>query len=148
MEDLNKHYLLQYYIEMNNFGNLLEMDFHIEEPGKLKYYMPVTEKHLATPMAAHGGSICSLMDATMGVCALSKVVQEDKIVSTIEMKISFISPAFIGDKLTATANIIKQGKRLIFVEGEIRNQKGDLISVASGTFNAYPAEKAGFNSRI
>ena len=84
------------------------------------------------------------MDATMGVCALTQVVRENKVVSTIEMKISFVSPALIGKKLIGTAKTIKKGKRIIFIEGEIHNEEGKLIAMGSGTFNVYPAEKAGF----
>lgn len=142
--DLNNHPIVRFYIEANHFGKLLDMDFEIDGPGKIIYKMPITEKHLATPLAAHGGSICALMDATMGVSALSNVIMDEKVVSTIEMKISFVSPANLGDVLQATATTIKNGKRLLFIEGKIENQKGELIALASGTFNAYPASKAGF----
>lgn len=145
MKKFLNHPLVQGYIQSNRFGELLEMDFDISSPGKIIYRMPVTEKHLATPQAAHGGSISAMMDATMGVCALSQVLEDNKVVSTIELKISFLSPALIGDELIGEAKIIKAGKRILFVEGEIRNQKNQLISIASGTFNSYPAEKAGFS---
>lgn len=120
------------------------MEFEILNPGEVVYHMPVTEKHLATPLAAHGGSVAAMMDATMGVCALSQVIQENKVVSTIEMKISFLAPGLLGDVLSGTAKIVKTGRRLLFVEGRIENQSGKLIAIASGTFNAYPMEKAGF----
>lgn len=148
MIEFINHPLVQGYIKANNFGKLLGMDFDILSPGEIIYKMPVTDQHLATPIAAHGGSISALMDATMGVCALSQVLADNKVVSTIEMKISFIAPGFLGDKLSATASIVKAGKRLLFVEGKIVNQDGKLISSATGTFNSYPAEKAGFSQRI
>jgi len=142
------HPLVQGYIRANKFGTLLGMDFNITAPGEILYKMPVTEQHLATPIAAHGGAISALMDATMGVCALSQVLPDNRVVSTVEMKISFIAPSLLGDELSATASIVKTGKRLLFVEGKIKNQKDELIAFATGTFNSYPAEKAGFNNRI
>ena len=60
------------------------------------------------------------------------------------MKISFIAPGALNDELLGTAKVIKRGRRLLFVEGDIHNQDGKLIATATGTFNAYPAEKAGF----
>jgi uncharacterized protein (TIGR00369 family) len=84
------------------------------------------------------------MDGTMGVAALSKVFLDGKVVSTVEMKISFVSPAFLDDVLTGSANILKSGKRILFAEGKIVNQKNQLVAVATATFNAYPAKKAGF----
>ncbi len=145
MTELLNHPIVKGYIKANNFGRLLDMNFNIVKHGEVVYSMEITKEHLATPIAAHGGSISALMDASMGVCALSEVILENKVVSTIEMKLSFVAPALLGDTLTAQANVIKKGRRILFVEGEIRNQEGKLISIASGTFNAYPMEKAGFN---
>ncbi|HIP32673.1 MAG TPA: PaaI family thioesterase [Crocinitomicaceae bacterium] len=144
MKDLLNHPIVLGYKEANNFGRELGMEFRIVSHGEVEYKMTITEKHLATPIAAHGGSISALMDATMGVCALSEVIRENKVVSTLEMKLSFISPGLLGDTMIATAKIIKNGKRILFVEGNIRNQENKLIATASGTFNAYPASKAGF----
>lgn len=144
LEDLNDHPLVRFYIEKNHFGKLLDMDFEIKNPGEIIYHMQIQDKHLATPIAAHGGSISALMDATMGICALSNVIMDGKVVSTIELKISYISPASLGDNLRGTAVTVKQGNRHLFIEGKIENQDGRLIAIASGTFNAYPAEKIGF----
>lgn len=144
MEEYLDHPIVKGYIAANRFGDLLDMDFQITGPGKVEYSMPVTTKHLATPIAAHGGSIAALMDATMGVCALSQVIGENKVVSTIEMKISFLSPGQLNDQLIGTARIVKNGRRILFVEGLIENQDGKKIAIATGTFNAYPMEKAGF----
>lgn len=138
------HPIVQGYISANNFGRMLGMDFEVLDAGAVRYSMKVTEEHLATPQAAHGGSVSALMDATMGVCALSQVLSENKVVSTIELKISFLSPALLGDMLIGTAKILKDGRRILFVEGEISNQDGKKIAMATGTFNSYPAEKAGF----
>ena len=138
------HPIILGYIEANNFGRELGMQFNIVNHGEVEYRMPITKKHLATPIAAHGGSISALMDASMGVCALSEVIIENKVVSTVEMKLSFIAPAMLNDTLIAKAKIIKKGKRILFVEGELKNQNDKLIAISSGTFNAYPMEKAGF----
>lgn len=138
------HPIVKGYIANNHFGALIEMEFQLGKPGEIVYHMNVQEKHLATPRAAHGGAVSAFMDGTMGVCALSEVILDNKVVSTIEMKISFVSPALLGKKLIGTAKTIKKGKRIVFVEGEIHNDDGDLIAIGTGTFNVYPAEKAGF----
>ena len=55
----------------------------------------------------------ALMDATMGVCALSQVLMDTKVVSTIEMKISFISPALKGDMMRGTAKNCQERKAFV-----------------------------------
>jgi uncharacterized protein (TIGR00369 family) len=144
VKHLSDHPIVKAYIANNHFGAMLDMEFQVGNPGEIVYHMDVQEKHLATPRAAHGGAVSAFMDGTMGVCALSQVIMDNHVVSTIEMKISFVSPALLGKKLIGTAKTVKKGKRIVFIEGEIHNEDGDLIAIGSGTFNVYPAAKAGF----
>jgi len=141
MTDLSAHPVIRKYHEWNHFGVLLGMDFTIPVKGSVVYTMKITEKHLATPIAAHGGSVAALMDATLGVACLSQVCEEGRIVSTVSFSIQYLAPARLNDVLTATAQVVKSGKRLQFVEGKIVNQHGELVAMANGTMNAYPLEK-------
>lgn len=144
MSALNDHPLIRKYVELNQFGKLLGMDFVILEPGVIEYRMDVSDKHLATPHAAHGGSLAALLDATVGVGALSAVCAEDKVVSTVEMKTTFFGPAFLGDKLIARSILLRKGNRILFMEATLHNQHEELIAKASSTLNAYPKGKAGY----
>lgn len=145
MNALNEHPIIRQYIEWNKFGRLLGMQFEISEPGKVTYKMSVRHMHLATPFAAHGGSVAALMDAALGVAALSKVCQDNLIVSTVSLQVQYMHPAFLDDELTVTAEVTKTGKRLLFVDAKIVNQKGQLIGAGSATMNAYPVEKADYS---
>jgi uncharacterized protein (TIGR00369 family) len=120
------------------------MDFEIFSPGKLEYKIKINKNHLATPIAAHGGVISSLMDSILGICALSLVCEEEKIVSTIEMKLNFLVPVKLGDYLVGRSNLLTKGNRTIITEGEIFNQNGILVAKGMGTFNSYPKDKAGY----
>ena len=139
--------LIELYIAQNNFGKTLGMDFKIIEPGLVHYFITIKPEHLATPKAAHGGVISALMDGLLGVTALSVSAKDNNIISTVEFKINFLGPAFLGDTLQGIGKVDQQGKRLIITSGDIicpaRNNA--LIAKAMGTFNAYPAEKAGYN---
>ena len=138
--------LIELYIAQNNFGKTLGMDFKIIEPGLVHYFITIKPEHLATPKAAHGGVISALMDGLLGVTALSVSAKDNNIISTVEFKINFLGPAFLGDTLQGIGKVDQQGKRLIITSGDIicpaRNNA--LIAKAMGTFNAYPAEKAGY----
>jgi acyl-CoA thioesterase len=138
--------LIDQYIAQNNFGRLLGMDFKIMEPGLVHYFITIKEEHLATPKAAHGGVISALMDGLLGVTALSVSAQENHIVSTVEFKVNFLSAAYVGDTLQGIGKVEHQGKRLIITSADVicpaRNNV--VIAKALGTFNTYPAEKAGY----
>ena len=141
---LNDNPIIQGYIKGNNFGRLIEMDFEIKEAGKIIYHIEILQKHLATPIASHGGVVASLMDSTTGIAALSLVCEEGFIVSTVELKLNFLAPVRLGDKLQGESFVLAKGKRLIVTEAEIRNQNNVLVAKGMGTFNVYPMEKAGY----
>jgi uncharacterized protein (TIGR00369 family) len=139
--------LIEHYIAQNNFGKTLGMDFKIIEPGLVHYFITIKQEHLATPKAAHGGVISALMDGLLGVTALSVSALENKIISTVEFKINFLAPALLNDELMGIGKVEQKGNRLIIVSGDIICTKRNnvVIAKAIGTFNAYPAVKAGYD---
>lgn len=84
--------LIEKYIINNHFGKLIGMDFKIISEGCAEYRLIIKKEHLATPHAAHGGVVSSLIDAALGVAGLSAVHKKNKVVSTIEYKLNFLSP--------------------------------------------------------
>ena len=136
--------LIEHYISNNYYGRLLGMNFTILDDGVVHYFLTISADHLATPTSAHGGCMASLLDATMGVGALSLVAQNNQVVATIEMKINFLKSAKLNDELMATSRVIKNGNKIIVMFAEIRNQKNELLALSSGTFLPYDAAKAGY----
>jgi len=134
--------LLKIYNQVNQFGRDNNLNLTIIEPGNISYEMEVLPKHLATPTVIHGGMVAAMMDGVLGVAALSSVAHENKLVSTIEFKVSYFKPAFLGDILTGKGKVDNKGNRIISASGEIYNQNNELIAKAMGTFNAYPFEKS------
>jgi uncharacterized protein (TIGR00369 family) len=144
MSSLNNHLLIQQYIEQNQFGKLIDFKFHIKSPGIVEYVVHVQSKHLATPLAAHGGMIASLMDATLGVGALSMVCEANEVVSTIDLHVTFLNPVIEGDTLTSISTVVKVGKRILFMEASATNQHGALVAKAHACLNRYPKANAGY----
>lgn len=140
--------IIEQYIKDNHFGRILGMHFKIVEPGLVHYFLTINEDHLSTPRATHGGVIAAMMDGVLGVAALSKTVADNRIVSTVEFKINYLSPSLLGDELMGIGKIESQGKRIIVTSGEIicTNRGNIAVAKAIGTFNAYPLEKAGYTS--
>ena len=138
--------LVAKYIEHNHYGKHLGMTFKIIQAGEVHYELTIRTEHLATPNAAHGGLLASLVDAALGVAGLSAVCEENKVVSTVEYKMNFMSPALLHDKLLAKARVIQRGKRILIINCDVicTNRENKLIATALGTFNAYDAAKAGY----
>lgn len=141
MHPLNTHHIIRKYNEFNRFGDILGMHFEITEKGKVSYSVEVSPQLLATNLAAHGGLLAALCDGALGIAALSCVVEHECLVSTVDLNIKYLRPALLNDKVVAYAEVIQQGKRLLFSEAKVYNQRQELLATSSGTFNAYPFEK-------
>ena len=134
--------LIEIYNQVNNFGKENNMKLTVVKPGEIIYEMAVLEKHLATVKTIHGGMIAAMMDGVIGVAALSLVADENKLVSTVEYKLNYFKPAYLGDILKGFGRVDFAGKRIISSSGEIYNQHGDMIAKGMGTFNSYPLRKS------
>jgi len=136
--------LISVYQKINHFGKNLNLNLISYSEGKIQYELKISDNHLATPKAAHGGVIAAMMDAVLGVAALTVSSKNLKLVATVEFKINYLSPALFGETLIGNGIVIKEGKRIIISEGEIiEKQSKRLVAKAIGTFNAYPYQKAG-----
>lgn len=138
------HPILQLYNSINSYGTINELDLEVLKPGHIIYEMPVKPKHLATPIAIHGGVLAAFMDAVLGVAGLSISCHDGKLVSTVEFKINYLAPARPGDVLIGEGKVIQKGNRILVCEGEVRLQDTNkIIAKGIGTFSAYPIEKSG-----
>lgn len=81
--------------------------------------------------AIQGGFIAAMMDEAMSATAIiaSNVTMN---APTLEMKISFLRPLFVG-KAMAETRILKWGRSTCFIEAELFNPAGELIAKASAT---------------
>ncbi len=133
------------YKKIGRFDHFMGLDFEIHSPGDITYSMEITEDHLSSPDAAHGGSIAAMMDATLGMSALSYAVTKGKLCATVEFKINYTGPAKPQDILTGHGKLDFIGNRLVVSSAEIRNKNtGELVAKGLGTFNLYPMDKKSF----
>jgi acyl-CoA thioesterase len=128
---------------MNNFGKLTSTELVELKKGYCSYKLIIKKEHLATEKVIHGGMLSAMMDTIMGVACLTQVEDQQKLVATLEFKITYFNPAYLNDVLIGEGEVIKAGNRIIYAEGVIKNNHGKIICKGSGTFNAYPAIKVG-----
>lgn len=133
--------ILEAYNKTNEFGRFLSMDYTVVSPGEIELSMKVTKNLLATSKAMHGGALAGMMDAVVGVAALSVSSLKGNIVSTVEFKINYLKPIFLNDELTGVGSVVSEGNRIIICKGDIFNQNKELVAIATSTMNAYPFSK-------
>ena len=101
------------------------------EPGHAVVELDATERH-ANPMGTlHGGVLCDVADAAMGM-AWASTLAEGETFTTLELKINFIRPVRTG-QLTATGRVVKGGRTIGLVECDIVDEKRRLVARASST---------------
>lgn len=138
---------IEIYKRINRFAQENGMKLTVETPGESIYTMEILDKHLSSPNVCHGGVVAGFMDSVLGSAALSLSFKSGALVSTVEFKINYFKPVFLGDQLIGNGKVDFEGKKLISSTGEIYRIKGGkktLVAKAIGTFNKYPLSKTEF----
>ncbi|SPF43350.1 conserved hypothetical protein [Syntrophobacter sp. SbD1] len=98
------------------------------------------EKH-ANPMGTlHGGVLCDISDAVMGM-AYASTLKEGESFTTLELKINFLKPFWKG-KLRAEGSVVNGGKSVGLVMCDVLDEKGRLIARVSSTCMTLKGQQA------
>jgi uncharacterized protein (TIGR00369 family) len=100
-------------------------------PGRATMELDVDER-LANPMGTlHGGVLCDLSDAAMGI-AYATELERGESFTTLELKINFMKPVWRAH-LRAEGKVVKRGRTVGLVECDVFDEKGSLVARASST---------------
>jgi uncharacterized protein (TIGR00369 family) len=108
--------------------------------GRAQVELEVDER-LANPMGTlHGGVLCDIADAAMGM-AYASTLEEGESFTTLELKINFLRPVWRA-KLTAEGVIVQRGRTVGLSECTISDAKGRLVAKATSTCLTLRGEQA------
>src|SRR2546425_2276803 len=86
----------------------------------------------ANPMGTlHGGVLCDLADAAMGMAFASTLAPEESF-TTMTLGINFFRPVWQAG-LRAEARVVNRGKNVGYVECEVTDQDGKQVAKANST---------------
>jgi uncharacterized protein (TIGR00369 family) len=95
----------------------------------------------ANPMGTlHGGILCDIADAAMGMAFASTLAPEESF-TTIELKVNFFRPVWEA-RLRAEGKVVRRGSTIGYVECEITDEAGRLVAKAASTCMALRGERA------
>jgi uncharacterized protein (TIGR00369 family) len=112
-------------------AKLIGFDVVSVEPGESVVELQATEVHRNPMGTLHGGILCDIADAAMGIAYASKL-NEGESFTTLELKINFLKPIW-NARLRATGRVVKQGRTVGMVECDVTDEKGSLVARATGT---------------
>ncbi|WP_426990923.1 PaaI family thioesterase [Cupriavidus sp. 30B13] len=93
--------------------------------------MPYHPDHTNSRGEVHGGAIATLLDCALS-CAARGHDPRNYGVATVDLTVHFTAPG--RGELTGIAWCERRGRAMCFVRGEIRDDKGELLALATGTF--------------
>ncbi|MHC1787080.1 MAG: PaaI family thioesterase [Christensenellales bacterium] len=115
---------------VTGFDRLIGSRIELIEPGKAVFSLQVEEKHCNPMGTLHGGVLLTMADSAAG-CACS---YEETICPTVEGKLSFLLPCFLGDTIRVEGRELKHGASLLTCEVKAWNQRGKLVAAGLFTY--------------
>jgi len=113
----------------SEISNWLQMTPIMAEDGKIVVTVPVRSDMTNMMKTIHGGMVATILDDLCGtVCLISAA---DFFYATVTLNVDYLRPAQIGDVLTCTAEIVRQGKTIINVHASIALSDGKIVARAT-----------------
>jgi uncharacterized protein (TIGR00369 family) len=100
-------------------------------PGEGTVELVLDEGHTSQLRTVHGGVLCDIADAAMGM-AYASTLQEGETFATLELKINFLRPVRRG-RLLARARVVSAGRTVGLVECDITDDRSRLVARAAST---------------
>jgi uncharacterized protein (TIGR00369 family) len=119
---------------------LIGFDLVSVTPGHAVIAFEATERH-ANPMGTlHGGVLCDIADAAMGMAYAARL-EAGETFTTLELKINFLKPVWTG-MLRAEGRVVSGGRTIGLVECDVLDASGRVVARATSTCMTLRGEDA------
>jgi len=110
----------------------------MREPGRVVAEVQVTPGVVNSIGLGHGGLTMTLLDTVLGSAA--RFGDTDTTAVTVDLHVTFIGPA--RGRLVGEGRVVRRVGRMVFCEGEVRSEDGEIVAKALGTFRVRQATHA------
>jgi uncharacterized protein (TIGR00369 family) len=108
--------------------------------GRATVTMSAGPQH-ANPMGSlHGGILCDIADAAMGMAFASTLAPEESF-TTVELKINFFRPVWQA-RLKAEGTVVQRGRTIGYVECVVTDEENRVVAKAASTCMVLRGQKA------
>lgn len=123
------------HLNQNRPACLVSLDGRVEsmnpeeKSAVMSFTVPLDFCHSGN--VVQGGFVAAMLDAAMSHAVFTHI---DNVVAlpTLELKVSYLAASLAGS-FSAKGKIIRAGKSIVFLEGELFNERGELTATASST---------------
>jgi len=121
----------QVFVKKPPIAELLGFDVEEISGGRAVGLLQTGPQH-ANPMGTlHGGVLCDLADAAMGMAFASTLAPGESF-TTMALGIHFFRPVWKA-RLRAEAHVVNRGKNVGYIECEVTDQEGKQVAKANST---------------
>ena len=110
------------------YGKLLGLELGEISRGQASIHLEVRDELRQNQGVVHGGAVASLIDTAAAFAVLSQLELDER-VTTTDLTIHYLRPISSG-RLTATARIVRGGRRLFVLAVEVRSDQAVLLATA------------------
>ena len=112
-------------------AELIGIEIERAEAGETLMTLVAEERHSNPMGTVHGGILCDLADAAMGMAYYS-TLEPGESFTTLELKINFLRPFWTG-RLVARGRVVSRGRTVGMTECDVEDDQGRLIARATST---------------
>jgi uncharacterized protein (TIGR00369 family) len=123
--------------DANPFFQLMEIEIGTYGNGEAELKMMVRPDMHNGVGWLQGGLFTALCDEAMAL-ALFTVLEEETAIATISESTSFLQGVRSG-KITASARVVKKGRRVAFMEGIVKSEDGTPLTETRASFAIMPS---------
>jgi uncharacterized protein (TIGR00369 family) len=114
------------------FAKLMGMRFVDIRPNEAVISIEIRDDLRQPSGVLHGGVIATLIDTAMAF-AVRTHLADHEFTATIDLTVHYLRPHTSGT-VTCTAKVVRAGKRIFTVSGEVENEEGKLIATGLSTY--------------
>jgi uncharacterized protein (TIGR00369 family) len=110
------------------YAKFLGLELGEVAAGEATIHLDVRDELKQNQGVVHGGAIASLIDTASAFAVLTQIELHER-VTTTDLTIHYLRPITEG-RMTATAHIVRGGRRLFVLAIEVRNDRSVLVATA------------------
>jgi acyl-coenzyme A thioesterase 13 len=106
------------------------------ERGSVTMRWVVREESINAAGILHGGIQAAMLDEVMGISVATLDLPAFHI--SIDLNVAFLGRATLGETVTGTGRVIREGRRVVYCEGELLDGQEKLMARASSSLIGPP----------
>ncbi|HKE57282.1 MAG TPA: PaaI family thioesterase [Pyrinomonadaceae bacterium] len=119
-------------MDMVPFARLLGLQLESAVAGQAVMTLQIRDELLQNLGVVHGGVTASLIDSAAAL-AIVPLLEAGERATTVDLTINYLRPLRSG-KVTATARVLRAGKRIIAVSADVEDEAGNLAATGLTTY--------------